>query len=339
MPEESSPHPSPSSPHQIGAQTVFIGDSRSMGAVAPASIDLFMTSPPYWDLKDYGNARQIGQSSYLTYLARLNEVWDECYRSAADDAVLVINVNSRRHQKQFYPIAFDIAAGMKGWRLWDHVIWYIPNALPQCNHYMERLLDNKHESCLVFTKDGSSNFKFHKPRVPQKYLTADPRAHKKNARGRCLGNVIRIPAYRPPNVRDLGYHVAAYPEELAAFFVECYTDRCDKVLDPFLGSGTTLKVCQTMGRAGFGFEINGDFLPLIREKIVEPWEVPDWRDLDILHSATMTPGTTKPRKIQFTRPNGRGNNLLPFEDSDPGEEPPPVLSDPTVDVDSPRTNR
>src|SRR5205085_1207955 len=149
-------------------------------------------------------------------------VWGQCFSKARDGAVLVINVNVRRHKRRFYPIPFDIATRMKGWTFWDHVIWYIPNALPQPNHYIERLLDNKFESCLVFIKGDAGSYKFHKPRVPQKYITADPRAHKKNPRGRCLGNILRIPAYRPPNVKELGYHVAAYPEELVALFLESY---------------------------------------------------------------------------------------------------------------------
>jgi len=137
--------------------------------------------------------------------------------------------------------------------------------------------------------------------VPQKYLTADPRAHKKNERGRCLGNVIRIPAYRPPNVKELGYHVAAFPEELVALLIHTYSSKGDVVCDPFLGSGTTLKVARVMGRNGIGYELNQDFEPLIRRRIIEPWAVPDWKSLDILHSSTMTPGMSSPRKIQFVR--------------------------------------
>ena len=272
-----------------------------MSEVPDKSVSCFITSPPYWNLKDYGSSEQIGQSSYEQYLNDLNLVWQECYRCATDEAVLIVNINSRRHKKQFYPIAFDIVARMEGWRLWDHVIWYIPNALPQPNHYMERLLDNKHESCLVFTKNGNTEFTFHKPRVPQKYLTADPRKHKKNSRGRCIGNILRIPAYRPPNVRQMNYHVAAFPEELVAFFIECYTDPGDVVLDPFVGSGTTLKVCRVMDRQGIGSEINADFLPLIEQRIVEEWAVPDWKNVDIHHGTTMTPGMNGKRKTQYGR--------------------------------------
>lgn len=286
---------------RVDGQVAYFGSSEQMSQVADRSVDFFITSPPYWDLKDYGHPGQIGPGTYDEYLERLGQVWAECYRKAKPHAVFVINVNSRRHKKRLYPIAFDIVARMTGWQFWDHVIWYIPNALPQPNHYMERLLDNKFESCLVFTKDGHTDYTFHKPRVPQKYEVADPRNHKKNPRGRCLGNVLRIPAYRPPNVKDLGYHVAAFPEELVSFFLECYTDPGSVVLDPFLGSGTTLKVARVMGRRGIGYELNGSFRELIAEKVQETWEVPDWRRIDLLHSTTMEPGMAQPRKIHFRR--------------------------------------
>ena len=286
---------------EFEGQVVFNGTSETMTSLPDESVDFVMTSPPYWNLKDYGSHNEIGQSTYEAYLDRLDAVWKECYRVAKNGAVLVININSRRFQKKFYPIPFDIAGRMKGWSFWDHVIWYVPNALPQPNHYIERLLDNKYESCLVFIKGDASAYKCHKPRVPQKYANADPRAHKKNPNGRCLGNILRIPAYRPPNVKEMGYHVAAFPEELVAFFVSTYTDEGDSVLDPFLGSGTTLKVARVMKRQGLGFELNPDFLPLIERRIKEEWRVPPWTDLDILHSATMTPGSHKQRKVQFGR--------------------------------------
>jgi DNA modification methylase len=286
---------------EIAGQTVHLGSSEDMAAVLDGSVQLFVTSPPYWNLKDYGHPDQIGGSGYQEYLQRLGRVWEQCFRKAKDGAVLVVNANSRRHQKRFYPLAFDIARTMGPWTLWDHLIWYVPNALPQPNHYIERLFDNKFESLLVFIKGDPDRYKFHKPRVPQKYLHADPRAHKKNERGRCLGNVIRIPAYRPPNVKELGYHVAAFPEELVALVVESFSDAGDVVLDPFLGSGTTLKVCRVMGRPGIGYELNTEFRSLIEARILEPWGLPDWRSLDILHSTTMETGMPAPRKIQYLR--------------------------------------
>jgi modification methylase len=165
---------------RIAGQEVHFHTSEDMSDVKDSSVQLFVTSPPYWHLKDYGTSEQIGDSSYEEYLERLCGVWDECYVKAANNAVLIINVNNRRVKKQFVPIALDIAQRMRGWKLWDINHWYVPNALPQPNHYRERLLDNKTEYLLVFTKDGSVDYKFHKPRVPQKYRDADPRGHKKS---------------------------------------------------------------------------------------------------------------------------------------------------------------
>lgn len=285
---------------KIEQQTIHFEDCRHMASVADGVVDFIITSPPYWNLKDYGSSEhEIGESGYNEYLDDLSRVWAECYRVARNGAVLIINVNSRRSKGVFYPIDFDIVRTMKEWTFWDHNIWYIPNALPQPNHYMERLLDNKFESLLVFVKGDAKSYNFHKPRVPQKYVLADPRSGKKNDRGRCVGNIVRVPAYRPPNIKSMGYHVAAYPEELVAFFLECYTDPGDTVLDPFAGSGTTLKVAQAMGRRGVGFEVHREFGDLIKARIAEPWAAPAWTDVDILHSSTMKVGATKSRKAHF----------------------------------------
>lgn len=301
---------------EVAGMKVNFDTSELMAEVPNDSIDFFVTSPPYWNLKNYGNPKEIGNSSYEEYLERLAKVWDECFRVAKRDAVLAINVNNRRYKKRFYPIAFDIAKTIRGWSLWDILVWYIPNALPQPNHYMERLFDNKFESVLIFLKGDPDRYKFHKPRVPQKYQFADPRSHKKNERGRCLGNIIRIPAYRPPNVRELNYHVAAFPEELVALLLETFTDPGDVVLDPFLGSGTTLKVARVMDRKGIGYEINQDFKSLVREKIQEHWAVPNWVALDIIHSTTMEPGMRAPRKVQFLKRGGNDSFQQLFETND-----------------------
>ena len=271
-----------------------------MSFIKDGSVDFVMTSPPYWNLKDYGHGGQIGQCGYGEYLDQLNAVWDECYRAAKPDAAFVLNVGNRRRGRAYFPIGFDIYSRMRGWKLWDTIIWYIPNALPQPASYTERLFDNKYELLLLFTKDGGrSDYTFHKPRVPNKYRDADPRKHKMNKRGRCLGNIVRIPAYRPPNVRSMNYHVASYPEELVSLMLHTMTDRGDVVLDPFLGSGTTLKVARGMGRRGIGVEINRGYEPVIRGKIAERFDAPDWRTIDVMHSTTMETGAAPRRRARM----------------------------------------
>ena len=285
----------------VDNQTVYFTTSENLDFLPSDSVDFFITSPPYWNLKNYGHPEEIGREGYEDYLERMNSTWQACYRLGGDKSVLIINVANRRHKKQFYPIGIDIVSRMKGWVLWDILLWYIPNALPQPNHYMEKLFDSKYEFLLVFTKDGTIDYEFHKPRVPQKYATADPRAEKRNPRGRCIGNIIRIPAYRPPNVKQLGYHAAAYPEELVALMLECFTSPDSNVLDPFVGSGTTLKVARGMGRNGIGIELNQDYHNLLERRVQEPFELPDWKDLDILHSSTMEPGMNGTRKVHLVR--------------------------------------
>jgi modification methylase len=285
----------------VSGQRVIFGSAKAMSQVEAESVNLVVTSPPYWNLKDYGDSDQeIGAGSYDAYLEDLAAVWAECYRVSSENAVMVVNINSRRVKGEFLPIAFDIVARMEGWKFWDHNIWYIPNALPQPNAYRERLLDNKFESLLVFTKGDSRSYHFSKPRVPQKYATADTR-NNKNSLGRCLGNILRIPAYRPPNIKSMGYHVAAFPEELVAFLIQSYSKEGDTILDPFLGSGTTLKVSRVMQRNGIGYEVHEEYRELIERRIAENWQIPDWKDLDILHSATMKTGTGKPRKSHFSK--------------------------------------
>ena len=281
-------------------QSVFFADSRDMSFIGDETVDFIMTSPPYWNLKDYGHEGQIGSEPYGEYLDQMNLVWDECYRVAKPNAVFVLNVGNRRHDKRYFPIGLDVYSRMRKWTLWDTLIWYIPNALPQPSSYIERLFDNKYEFLMVFTKDGGrSNYKFHKPRVPNKYRDADPRKHKMNGRGRCLGNIVRIPAYRPPNVKSMNYHMASYPEELVSLMMHTMTDEGDVVLDPFLGSGTTLKVAATMKRKGLGVELNTEFEGVIRSKIAERFEVPDWKTVDLMHSTTMETGAKAPRKAHL----------------------------------------
>lgn len=290
---------------EVAGQRVWFGTSEDLSFLPGGSVDLVLTSPPYWNRKRYGAAGEIGHEPYDTYLARLDTVWAECHRAARPGAVLVVNVAHFRHQRRYYPLAFDIAERMKGWVLWDVLIWYVPNALPQPNHYRDRLFDAKHEYLLVFTRDGDLDYRFDQPRVPQKYRGADPRADKMDERGRSLGSVIRIPAYRPPNIRELGHHIAAYPEELAALVIRTFSEPSDVVLDPFLGSGTTLKVTRSLRRNGIGVELNPDFEPLIRRRIAEPFEEPDWTRVDVLHSATNTPGSGPTRRSDL---RGRGRH-------------------------------
>ena len=288
---------------EIMNQTVYFKTSEKIAEIKEEDkATLVVTSPPYWNLKDYGHPGQIGKESYDKYLERMNVVWEQCYEASKENAILAINVGNRRYQKKYYPIAMDIYNQMKRWKLIDNIIWYIPNALPQANYYINHLFDNKYENVLIFAKNWKYDYTFNKIRVVQKYRNKDHRKDKYNPKGRCIGNVIRIPAYRPPNVKSMNYHVAAYPEELVYFLISAYTNLGDVVLDPFLGSGTTLKVSRILNRRGIGYEINQELKNLIKSKITEDWIPPDFSKLDVIMSTNPKPtNNNKPRKPKINK--------------------------------------
>ena len=284
----------------VGGQTVFFKTSENMKELKDGQSSFVITSPPYWNLKDYDHPDQIGQESYEKYIERMNTVWSECYRVTKDNGLLAINVNSLRHDKIFRPIAMDIYSRMPKWKLVDTFVWYVPNALPQPSYYIDKLFDNKFEFLLLFAKNYNYDYTFHKIRVCQKYANIDPRKEKYHPEGRCIGNVIKIPAYRPPNIKQMNYHVSAFPEELVYVFLSAFTDPEDYVLDPFLGSGTTLKVCRIMKRKGIGYEINTTLKDTIYQRILEPWTPPSFEEMDIINSTSQL-GKRKRRRPKLSK--------------------------------------
>ena len=295
---------------QVLGQRVIFGTSERMEELPSKLASLIVTSPPYWNLKDYKHKDQVGlEDTYEDYLKRMNTVWNECYRISNDNAILAINVRSIRVNKTYLPIAMDVYKNMSEWKLIDHLIWYIPNALPNANYYIERIFDNKYEDVLIFAKNYNYEHTFNKIRIKQKYLDKDPRSEKYNKDGRDIGNIFRIPAYRPPNVKKLNYHQAAFPEELVHIIIHTYSNRRDIIIDPFLGSGTTLKVARILGRTGIGYEINDDLKPLIEKKITEEWSPEAFSKYDLISSSEQKSKPKRRRKKIRSDSTGVKNKL------------------------------
>ena len=82
---------------------IIIGDSRNMNIIQDRSVQLVITSPPYWQLKDYGNDHQIGfYDSYEEYIKNLNLVWNECYRVLENGCRLCINIGDQFARSVYY---------------------------------------------------------------------------------------------------------------------------------------------------------------------------------------------------------------------------------------------
>ena len=83
-------------PMNTSQNRIIFGDARRMGDLASESVQLVVTSPPYWQLKDYGTAEQIGfHDSYEEYIGGLNQVWSECYRALSPGCRLCVNIGDQ----------------------------------------------------------------------------------------------------------------------------------------------------------------------------------------------------------------------------------------------------
>ncbi len=117
---------------------IIIGDSREMAEVDEKSVHLIITSPPYWQLKDYGSADQIGfNDSYEDYINNLNLVWAECYRVLQDGCRLCINIGDQFARSVYYgrykviPIRTEIIKFCEtlGFDYMGAIIWQKPTTM------------------------------------------------------------------------------------------------------------------------------------------------------------------------------------------------------------------
>ncbi|MHC4944554.1 MAG: DNA methyltransferase [Planctomycetota bacterium] len=251
---------------------VVIGDSRHMAEVADGSVRLVITSPPYWQLKDYGKDGQIGfNDSYEEYIDHLNLVWKECHRVLAPGCRLCINIGDQFARSVYYgrykviPIRTEIIRFCEtlGFDYMGAVIW---QKVTTCNTTggatvmgsypfpRNGVLKIDYEFILLFKKHGKA------PQVDRSIKDA-ARMTKEEWNEYFSGH------WNFAGERQGDQSLAAFPEELPKRLIRMFSFPGETVLDPFLGSGTTSLASMNQGRSSIGYEINEDFLSLIRERL------------------------------------------------------------------------
>ena len=252
---------------------IIWGDARRMDAVADQSVHLVVTSPPYWQLKDYGSSEgQIGfHDSYEAYINHLNLVWSECHRVLHDGCRLCVNIGDQFARSAYYgrykvvPIRTEITRFCEtiGLDYMGAIIWQkattcntsgggvIMGSFPYPRNGIVKL---DYEFILIFKKPGNSP----KPLSPEAKEASrlDPEEW----------NRLFFGHWNFPGARQTR-HLAMFPEELPARLIKMFTFVGETVLDPFAGSGTTSLAARNLGRHSVGVELNEAFLPLIREKV------------------------------------------------------------------------
>ncbi len=250
---------------------IVFGDSRSLNHIKDKSVQLIVTSPPYWQLKDYGAENQIGfNDSYEEYINNLNLVWMECNRVLADGCRLCINIGDQFARTAYYgrykviPIRTEIirfceAMGMDymGAIIWQKIITMNTsgggNIMGSYPFPRNGILKIGYEFILIFKKQGKSP----KPTPEQKALSALTKEE---------WNEYFSSHWKFSGVRQTE-HIAMFPEELPKRLIKMFSFVGETVLDPFLGSGTTSLAAKNLERNSIGYEINQDFKSVICEKV------------------------------------------------------------------------
>ena len=246
---------------------VIWGTSEHMLGVEDGSVDVIVTSPPYWDLKDYFKKGQIGQESYNTYLNRLERVWKGCYDKLADSGSFWLNINVRVKDNKVILIPRDFIAQCRkiGFHYKGILIWHKSSGIPV---HSKNIVD-RFEYVLVFSKSASLTLN------PSFYEYSDYKNEKIN--GGVFWNINR----KAGSVGKHFIHPAIYPNELVARIVESTTSKHQLVLDPFLGSGTTLIASLNKYRSCIGYEYYEGFKDLILSRISNEVSILVDYDLDI----------------------------------------------------------
>jgi len=250
---------------------IIIGDSRNMTKLRDKSVHLVITSPPYWQLKDYGSIDQIGfDDSYEDYINNLNLVWKECFRTLNDGCRLCINIGDQFARSVYYgrykiiPIRTEIIKFCEtiGFDYMGAIIWQkattmnttggatIMGSFPYPRNGIIKL---DYEFILIFKKLGVSPFVSKEIKEESK-MSKDEWNQYFNGHWNFNG-------------AKQDKHLAMFPEELPKRLIKMFSFVGDTVLDPFLGSGTTMLVAKNLNRNSVGFEINNNYLPTIKEKI------------------------------------------------------------------------
>ena len=250
---------------------IINGDSRKMNDLQDKSIHLIITSPPYWQLKDYGVENQIGfNDTYEQYVNNLNLVWKECHRVLHDGCRLCVNIGDQFARSVYYgrykviPIHSEIIRFCEniGFDFMGQIIWQkattmnttgggaVMGSFPYPRNGIVKL---DFEYILIFKKHGNAP----KPTAEQKAQSAMTNEEWNTYfSGHWLFNGVK---------QDK--HLAMFPEELPKRLIKMFSFPQETILDPFMGSGTTASVARMLGRNSVGYEINPDYIPIIKERI------------------------------------------------------------------------
>lgn len=235
------------------------------------SIHLVVTSPPYFNAPfDYPDLFR----TYDDFLELMTQVSQELYRMVASGRVVCLVTDDMLVKGEKYPVVADLTGIMQkaGFRYRDRIVWVKPKGYTRISRRSGVLLqhpypmyfypDNIQESILIFQK-GRFDYQLHKKRTIEMESSRIDVEHFNHDEWNL--SVWRITNVLPKPGR-IEEGIAAFPEELPNRLIRLFSFRGETVLDPFVGSGTTLKVSNSLGRSSIGYEIDRELRPILTKR-------------------------------------------------------------------------
>lgn len=256
---------------------IFLGDARRLDGVADESVHLVVTSPPYWTLKKYNDhSSQLGAiDDYDSFLDELDEVWKECYRVLVPGGRVCcvvgdVCVPRRKTGRHFVmPLHSDIQVRVRsiGFDNLTPILWYkIANGVTEVEgngagfygkpYQPGAIVKNDVEHILFFRKGGT-----------YRSATALMKALSMLTRDECHSWFRALWSDVPG--ASTRQHPAPFPVEVAKRLIRMFSFAGDTILDPFLGTGTTVEAAMDTGRNSIGVEIDPTYLKLAENRLTK----------------------------------------------------------------------
>ena len=273
----------------MNVNKIYQGDTlETLRTFPDKCIDMIITSPPYYAMRDYGVDGQIGnESTFQEYINKLCDIFDEVKRVLKDNGTCWVNIGDtydgnkrgktdlkvseaaiqscegliKKTQLQNkcllqIPARFAIEMTNRGWILRNEIIWCKPNVMPSS---VKDRFSVDYEKLFFFSK--SPKYIFEQQKEPVKTNDINPpRGSKDLMRNmRCVWNINTQPFK--------GHHFATFPEKLVETPIKAGTKKGGIVLDIFMGSGTTGVVAKKLGRNYIGIELNEKYVEMAERRI------------------------------------------------------------------------
>lgn len=250
---------------------IFNYDSRRLSEVLPEGqiIQTTISSPPYYDMKDYGVAEQVGfGQTYEDYLNDITDIFKQVLEHTVDDGTLWIVVDTFKRENGLILLPADISERLKsvGWKLQNIIIWKKDKTVPwSSGGFVQR----KFEYVLFFSKGAKYKSYSDRARVFDKaklkaWWIKYPERY--NPKGRALDEIWEFPipvqgSWGNEYIR----HFCPLPKEMVATMISLSTDENDVVFDPFSGTGAVLSQAAYMNRKYIGIELNPEYVALCKQ--------------------------------------------------------------------------